>query len=57
MKNLKTLFVTVGLGSAVAFFLSNSATRQHIVQSGKKIKKVIRGERKGWEDDNEMKYI
>jgi hypothetical protein len=57
MKDIKTILLTVGIGSAMALFLTKPAARENIVRAGKKLKKVIRGDHYSWEDDNKMHYI
>ncbi|MCA6074172.1 hypothetical protein [Fulvivirga sedimenti] len=57
MKDLKTLAVTLGIGSALAFFMTKDSTRKSLIRTGKKLKTVLRADRAFGEDDNDMRYI
>ena len=57
MKDLKTLALTLGIGTALAFVITSSSARKNIVKTSRKIKNVVRNESKSWEDDNDMRYI
>ena len=57
MKDLKTLAVTLGIGSALAFFMTKDSTRKSLIRTGKKLKTVLRADRPYGEDDNDMRYI
>ena len=56
MKSIKTLAVTLGVGSALAWLMSNPARRETLRLKGKSALRTIK-KLKTWEDDSDMRYI
>jgi hypothetical protein len=56
MKSIKTLAVTLGVGSALAWLMSDPARRETLRIKGKSAIRALK-KLKRWEDDGDMRYI
>ncbi|MEJ2004349.1 MAG: hypothetical protein P8X57_05145 [Cyclobacteriaceae bacterium] len=57
MKDLKTIFITVGIGSAMAWLMSGTINRNPLNKAGKSIRKFLKADRRIMDDENDMRYI